>query len=210
MIVSYEINQKMGIREIVLKGVILVGKIETRLRSIFLCFLYGFKGKRIKLGKNVKILNPQFVDISDDTQLDDGVELSVADVIGGIVPRLIIGKKCRLNRNSIVGCANLVILEDSVRIAPYVHISDRNHSYTDVETPINIQPIVTQGPVIIKSQAWLGFGVQVMSGVTIGIHSIVAAGSVVTKSIPDYCVAAGNPARVIKRYNSETKHWDKV
>ena len=48
-----------------------------------------------------------------------------------------------------------------------------------------------------------------MSGVTIGKQSVIAAGSIVTKDIPDYCVAVGNPARVIKKYNLDTQKWEK-
>lgn len=56
----------------------------------------------------------------------------------------------------------------------------------------------------------VGFGVQVMPGVTIGRHCVIAAGSIVTKDIPDYCVAVGAPAKVVKKYNVETKKWEKI
>jgi len=69
---------------------------------------------------------------------------------------------------------------------------------------------VTTAPIVIEDEVWLGANVVVVAGVTIGKHSVVAAGAVVTKSIPPYSVAVGNPARVIKQYNFETKKWERV
>ena len=68
----------------------------------------------------------------------------------------------------------------------------------------------SKGQVTIKEGCWIGFGVQIMSGVTIGKQSVVAAGSIVTKSIPDYSVAGGNPAKILKRFNFEKNQWERV
>jgi len=65
-------------------------------------------------------------------------------------------------------------------------------------------------PIIVEDDCWIGANVVAVAGVTISKHSIVAAGSIVTKNIPPYSVAVGNPARVIKTYNPETKTWEKV
>lgn len=70
--------------------------------------------------------------------------------------------------------------------------------------------MISKGPVIIEDDCWLGFNCEVLSGVHIGKHSIVAARAVVTKDIPPYSIVAGNPARVIKQYNFETKLWEKI
>ena len=68
------------------------------------------------------------------------------------------------------------------------------------------QPLLCE-KVVIKDGCWIGEKVCVLPGVTIGEKSIVGAGSVVTKSIPDYCLAVGNPARVIKRWNFSEHRW---
>ena len=107
------------------------------------------------------------------------------------------------------GCSNKIIIGNDVITAPFVHITDRDHSYEDITVPIMYQSANSKGAVVIKDGTWLGFGVQIMSGVTIGKQSVIAAGSIVTKDIPDYCVAVGNPARVIKKYNLDTQKWEK-
>lgn len=122
---------------------------------------------------------------------------------------LIIGNNVSIGRFSSIGCANKIVIEDEVTLAPHVHITDRNHGYEDIKTPIWRQPTVCPGPIVIGRESWLGYGVQVMPGVTIGRHCVIAAGSVVTKDIPDYSVAAGIPAKVIKQYNDRTCRWDK-
>lgn len=139
----------------------------------------------------------------------DNVEICINQATRDVIPRLVIGRNVGIGRYSIIGCSNTIILEDDVLLAPHCHITDRNHRYDIIDMPIWRQPIVMPDPTIIKSQSWLGFGVQVMPGVTIGRHCVIAAGSVVTKDIPDYCVAAGNPAKIIKKYNPETSKWEK-
>lgn len=121
--------------------------------------------------------------------------------------QLIAGNNVSIGRHTIIGCANCVVIEDDVTLAPHVHITDRNHSYEDIGTPICRQPAVSPGPVVIGSGTWVGFGAQIMPGVTIGPHCVIAAGSIVTRDIPGYCVAAGVPARVIKRYDPESGKW---
>lgn len=95
-------------------------------------------------------------------------------------------------------------------IASHVMISSENHG-TDPEsdTPYMNQPLITK-PVSIGDGCWIGEKVCILPGVNIGKKCIIGAGSVVTKSIPDYSIAAGNPARVIKKYSYETHNWEKV
>lgn len=83
------------------------------------------------------------------------------------------------------------------------------HTYEDPEKSI-FHKDVKIDPVVIEDEAWIGSNVYIGSGVTIGRHAVVGAGSVVTRDIPPYCVAVGNPARVIKRYDFEAKQWVKA
>lgn len=76
--------------------------------------------------------------------------------------------------------------------------------------PIAPQPLISKGPIIIDDDCWLGFGSEILSGVHIGKHSIVAARAVVTKDVPPYTIVAGNPAKIVKQYNFDTKQWEKV
>jgi acetyltransferase-like isoleucine patch superfamily enzyme len=88
-------------------------------------------------------------------------------------------------------------------------MSGLNHVYADVETPIYLQPVTTS-TITIEDDCWIGANAVITAGVTIGKHSVIAGGAVVTKNIPPFSVAVGNPAKVIKQYNFETKTWEKV
>jgi len=104
----------------------------------------------------------------------------------------------------------MVKIGNNVLFAGYVHITDHSHGYEDIEKPISKQHLISKGPVIIEDDCWLGFNCEVLSGVHIGKHSIVAARAVVTKDVPPYSIVAGNPAKVDKQYNFESKKWEKV
>lgn len=91
-----------------------------------------------------------------------------------------------------------IILGNYISIAPRVMIIGGNHNFSRTDIPTMLQGEGKQGPVIIKDNVWIGAGTIILSGVTIGEGCIIGAGSVVTKSIPAYSIAAGNPAKVIK------------
>ena len=96
-----------------------------------------------------------------------------------------------------------------VLFAGYVHVTDHSHGYEDINMPISKQPLISKGPVIIEDECWLGFSCEILSGVHIGRHSIIAARAVVTKDVPPYSIVAGNPARIVKKYNFETNKWER-
>lgn len=91
-----------------------------------------------------------------------------------------------------------IILEDNVMMGAGVHIYVNNHRVDRADIPLIDQGYYPAKTVVVKSGAWLGANVIVLPGVTVGRNSVVGAGSVVTKSIPDFSVAVGNPAKVIK------------
>ena len=133
-------------------------------------------------------------------------------------PQLIIGNNVQINDYVHLSCAESVIIEDNVLIASKVYVSDLNHgNYSSLKNPEHSCPdeivkdrkIFTK-PVKICQNTWLGENVAVLSGVTIGKNSIIGANSVVSKNIPENCIAVGNPAKVIKKYNFETRRWDKI
>jgi acetyltransferase-like isoleucine patch superfamily enzyme len=118
-----------------------------------------------------------------------------------------------IGSRSIIGIGNVVIgpaeIGNNVIFAQHVGILAMNHGYIDIHTPIRDQRC-TAAPIRIEDNCWIGSNSIVLAGVTVGRHSVVAAGSVVTKDIPPYSVAAGNPARIIRRYNETTGTWDRV
>jgi len=91
-----------------------------------------------------------------------------------------------------------IVIGDKALIGAGVHVYVSNHRFTDVLRPIYEQGHEEVKPVIISSGCWIGANAIILPGVRIGINAVIGAGSVVTKSIPDYAVAVGNPARVIR------------
>jgi acetyltransferase-like isoleucine patch superfamily enzyme len=116
-----------------------------------------------------------------------------------------VGDRCLIGKGSGIVAHERVVIGDDVFTGHYVYITDANHGYEDVTTPPGVQFAQSQ-PVSIGDGAWLGHGTIVLPGVSVGRHTIVGAGSVVTGRLPDFCVAVGNPARVI-RYHVADQGW---
>ena len=102
-----------------------------------------------------------------------------------------------------------IVLRKNVLTANHVYISDNQHCYEDINTPIVKQPIKQLSKVEIGEGSWIGENVCIM-GCSIGKGCVIGANSVVTHDIPDYCIAVGAPAKIIKKYDFDTKIWIKV
>ena len=96
-----------------------------------------------------------------------------------------------------------------MNIGQHVTISGLNHKYEDPSKAISEQGISTM-PINIENDVWIGANSVVLPGVQIGNHSVIGAGSIITKDIPPYSVAVGNPARIVKRYDMDLKEWVKI
>ena len=110
----------------------------------------------------------------------------------------IIGKNCVIGFGAIIDCLGQVTIEDNVFFGHRVMVLTGSHDYT--KFGLGRQMSAPPGkPVTIKTGAWVASGAIIYPGITIGEHSVVAAGAVVTKNVPSYTVVGGNPAKVIKR-----------
>ena len=123
--------------------------------------------------------------------------------------RLVIEDGCTIGHFNHIYSTGSVVIHRNVLTADKVYISDNIHGYEDPSIPIKHQPIIQKKQVEIGEGSWLGENVCVI-GASIGTHCIIGANSVVTHDIPDYSVAVGTPAKVIKQYNFETNHWEKI
>jgi acetyltransferase-like isoleucine patch superfamily enzyme len=110
---------------------------------------------------------------------------------------LTLGDKSVLARDISINCYLDVEIGDSALIADGVYISDFDHKFTDLNTPIKDQGIA-KSRVRIERDVWLGTKVTVSRGVTIGEGAVIGANAVVTRDVPPYAVAVGVPARVVK------------
>lgn len=188
-----------------------IGRIKARLNSGFYLLLYRRHFKHV--GRTVRIYSPLRMKGHENIRLGDKVRIAKqtwieAQPLTGEDCLLTIKSGACLGHFNHIYCTHSITIEEDVLTADKVYISDNLHSYEDVDVPIIKQPIKQCKPVVIGEGSWLGEHVCVI-GASVGKHCVIGANSVVTKDIPDYCVAVGSPAKVIKKYNKEKGGWIK-
>lgn len=177
--------------------------------------------KRLNAGEPVPMDDPEYSKIGEE--VNRTIELSsklnastnvdeVRNILSEIIGEKIdesttvfppfhtnIGKSIQLGKNVFINhaCSFLdlggIIIEDDVMIGPRVNILSENH-------PVDIskRKTLVPGKVVIKRNAWIGAGATILPGITVGENSVVAAGAVVTKDVPENTVVAGVPAKAVK------------
>jgi acetyltransferase-like isoleucine patch superfamily enzyme len=148
------------------------------------------------------IFGEAWIEIGSGTVVGQHVSISAGTVPGqdlGPASLLRIGDGCVIGRGSHIVAHQRVDIGDDVFTGPYVYITDQNHGYADPDVPIGRQ-WPANAPVSIGAGSWLGAGAIVLPGSCIGRHVVVGAGSVVRGQVPDHCVVAGVPARIVRSY----------
>lgn len=179
---------------------------EHRPRLWVKWFLNPFKHKR---GKQSIIRSRTRMDVFPYNKFNLGLKSVVEDfaTINNGVGDVLIGD------HTIIGLGNVIIgpvtIGNEVMLAQNIVISGLNHGYEDVTISPRRQKEVCK-QIVIADDVWIGSNCVITAGVTLGKHCIIGAGSVVTKDIPEFSVAVGNPAKVIKKYNPLTLAWEKV
>jgi len=185
------------------------------LRSKIYPLLLKECGRNVSFGKGVVFRHPGKVAIGDNTIIDD---MCLIDAKGWDNRGIMIGDNVFIGRNTILSCKNgNIFIEDGVNIgfnceifsssevrlgenallAAYCYLIGGSHEFSDSSVPFVAQKELSSG-VRLGRNVWLGAGVKVLDGVKIGSDSIVGAGAVVAKNLPDRVVAVGLPAKVIK------------
>lgn len=168
-------------------------------------FFFKEHGDKLRIIKPLKFINMKGMYFGDYVRINSGGWLQVHDNKGVLK----IGSGSTLGHFSHIYAYREIIIGESVLIADKVYISDCLHGYKNVQVPIMHQDLKEIQKVYIGDNSWLGENVVVL-GSRIGRHCIIGSNSVVTKDIPDYSIAVGIPARVIKRYNLELQIWEKI
>jgi acetyltransferase-like isoleucine patch superfamily enzyme len=193
------------------------GALGFWLRKIFFPLILSHVGRGVVFGRNVTIRHPRKIMIGDNTLIDDYV---VLDAKGAENKGIRIGEGAIIGRNSILSCKEgSIVLEDFVNISAncmmlseteirvgkhsffagqcYL-VAGGNHSFARTDVPIMLQPSLDKGGIIIEDDVWMGASVTILDGVTLGRGSVIGAGAVVKDSLPEYSIAVGVPAKVIK------------
>jgi acetyltransferase-like isoleucine patch superfamily enzyme len=178
---------------------------------IYYHWLLGNIGSGSIIMDPVWLFNPEFLFIGNGVHIRHGARIeAVHERAGrGFVPRIEIGDGTSIEQGFHLACAEQIIIGKKVAITEYVGIFDIWHSYDNIEIPIVDQPLKTS-PVKIGDGSLIGMGSVIQPGVTIGRHCVIGANSVVTHSIPEYSVAVGAPARVVKRFDPVASQWVEV
>lgn len=170
-------------------------------------------GKNLKFEKNVDINHPQSVVICN------GVTLATNSLICVNVWWYNKEQECNIfiddyvyvGRNSIIEAFNKIIIGKGVLIGPNVYIADNSHEYRDFKIGIGEQGRVDcLNTILINDGVWIGAGTTIIGNLTIGFGSVVAANSFVNKDVPNHCVVAGNPIKIIKVCDYKRDEWINV
>ncbi|MEG1842257.1 MAG: acyltransferase [Alistipes sp.] len=162
-----------------------------------------------KRGKGARVYRHARLDIFPWHRFELGARSQIEDyaVVNNGVGDVLIGEDVHIGIGSVV--VGPVQLGRHAGLGQYVSVQGMNHGFADVTIDSDLQPLDLR-PVVIGDCSHVGTNSTVVAGVTIGDHCMIGAGSVVTKNIPSYSVALGNPARVVKRYDFERQMWVKV
>ena len=153
----------------------------------------GFFVRHPVEGELLEALDEGRLVIGEGTKLEPGCWITMAPEA-----RVIIGRGCFLNRETMLAAHELIEIGDHTMFANHCFVGDADHRFDDPELPITWQGFTPRGPVRIGSNVWLGKGVVVQGGRTIGDRCVVGSNSVVTKDLPTGTISAGVPAKVLR------------
>jgi acetyltransferase-like isoleucine patch superfamily enzyme len=169
---------------------------------------FGAIGENSRLIRPMRLKNVGNVFLRDNVIINKFAFIITVPAPDAAAPVVVVDSGTIIGHFNHIASVNSVYIGKNVLTADKVYISDHNHQYADIRKPVMDQGTYSNGVVRIGDGSWIGENVCIVSA-KIGRNCVVAANSVVTKDIPDYCVAAGIPARVIKRYDHGSDRWEK-
>lgn len=173
---------------------LIMNQVQTRPRWYmrWLAPLYQHRGKKSVIHRSVRMDTPPYRKF----RLGDYSVIESYSCINNAVGDVIIGDHTRVGlHNTVIGP---VTIGSHVNLAQGITVTALNHNFSETGKRIDEQGVTTT-PVTIGNDIWIGANAVVLPGVTIGDHSVVAAGAVVTKNVPPHTLVAGVPAKVIKQ-----------
>lgn len=180
-------------------------KLCWTLRAFFYKLLFKRIGTMSYLGKPCFIEGHRRISIGNRTRIFPGIRM---EAIG--TGKITIGNNCAIEQNvHIISMNQNLELGDDVTVSANVFITNVDHDYKDItKSVINQEHIIKN--TVINEGCFIGYGAIIQAGTVLGKHCVVGAGAVVRGTFPDYSVIVGVPGKMIKRYNNDTKEWEKV
>lgn len=178
-------------------------------RFLYLKMRFGSISWSTSIEKQLRINGSRNIFFSPYSSVHKYCWLAAEPLTGNSEAILEIGKGSTIGDFAHIYATKKIVIENDVLIANFVYISDNVHGYKNIHKPIMHQNVIQLNTVRIGEGSWLGEHVSVI-GANIGRHCVIGSNSVVTHDVPDYSVAVGAPARVIKKYNKNTGEWEQV
>ncbi len=192
----------------------LVSRGRTKIHSLWLSWFYPFasigRGVSFHFSSTVSRARSPRISIGNSVAVARNAWLNIPTPDPTGEPLLVIEDGCFIGTETVISALNCIHLERDVAIAQSVIIQDHNHAYEDTAVPIVNQGVTNGGRIRIGQGSWIGHGTAIIcprGELTIGRNCVIAANSMVMRSIPDYSVAAGYPAAVIRQYDPEKRAW---
>lgn len=190
------------------------------LEGMRLCFAFLRSKLRFPASRLVRfpiyIRGRKYIDFGHGLTTGVGCRIEAFRLSGEDAPKLMFGNNVQLNDYVHICALRSIEIGDNVLMASHVYISDNSHgeyggggSDSSPEEP-PIERSYRTAPVEIGARAWIGEGVMILPGVRIGAGAVIGAHSVVNRDVPADCIAVGAPAKVVKKYNSSSKRWEKI
>ena len=173
---------------------LLPGKIGRWIRRYYFGLRLNKSGPRLSIGRFVEFSSPHNISFGNEIYIVDGAVFRADE------GTIIVGDKFEVNGNVriVADCGGKIIIGNSVMIGPNTVIRASNHQFKDAAKDIWLQG-QTGGTITIGDDVWIAANVVILAGVRVGSHSVIAAGAVVTKDVPEYSVIGGVPAKLIRK-----------
>jgi len=183
--------------------------LRRRLYYLFNYKKYRYLAPNVVIQKLLRIDGKQNITIENSVIIQKMTWLAALPLTNQLVCHLSIGEGSIIGNFNHIYATGEILIGKNVLTADKVYITDNLHQYENIDMPIMSQGIKQLSRLVIGDGSWIGENVCII-GASIGKNSVIGANSVVTKDIPDYCVAVGSPAKVIKKYNIISQKWEKV
>ena len=169
-------------------------------------------GRATILRRPLLLVNPEFMTLGNGVIIRDGARMEALKTNLARMPSLVIGDNTNIEQNVHIVCHSRIHIGANVSITANCSIVDVTHPYQDIHDSrkIGARILEENSQVEIGEGCFIGMGTVILPNVTLGKYVVVGANSVVTTDLPAYCVAAGAPARVIRRYDPAQRRWIRV
>lgn len=193
------------------RGLLRYQNARTKLFTLLITPCFHSTGAKISVAPPLRFANLSLVQIGARVTIHSNCWIHVVGTKeSGNAPKLVLGNRVCIGMDATISAARRIELGDNVFTARNVYISDHGHEFRDATIAIADQGIGGIADVYVGADTWIGQNAVILPGTRIGRHCVIGANAVVRGDVPDFSVAVGAPARVVRRFNSSSSEWERV